>query len=136
MNGRASSWQSLRTLLMCPPQGPQAPRNLELLTSRVVSKALVLERHRWKESHGMQSLDFFPPHFSKDLREVSLADNVEPVQGEAGIPAPHENATAQQIMQLLREIQNPQERPGLGSNPCIPFFYRADENDEVKIMVV
>lgn len=39
-------------------------------------------------------------------------------------------------MQLLREIQNPRERPGLGSNPCIPFFYRADENDEVKIMVV
>ncbi|XP_028740522.1 golgin subfamily A member 2 isoform X3 [Peromyscus leucopus] len=71
-----------------------------------------------------------------DLREVSLADSVEPVQGKAGPPAPPENPTAQQIMQLLREIQNPQERPGLGSNPCIPFFYRADENDEVKIMVV
>ncbi|OBS69254.1 hypothetical protein A6R68_02164, partial [Neotoma lepida] len=71
-----------------------------------------------------------------DFREVSLADSVEPVQGEAGAPAPPENPTAQQIMQLLREIQNPQERPGLGSNPCIPFFYRADENDEVKIMVV
>ncbi|XP_028612740.1 golgin subfamily A member 2 isoform X2 [Grammomys surdaster] len=71
-----------------------------------------------------------------DLREVSLADDTEPAQGEAGLPAPHENPTAQQIMQLLREIQNPQERPGLGSNPCIPFFYRADENDEVKIMVV
>ncbi|XP_052038127.1 golgin subfamily A member 2 isoform X6 [Apodemus sylvaticus] len=71
-----------------------------------------------------------------DLREVSLADATEPAQGEAGAPAPHENPTAQQIMQLLREIQNPQERPGLGSNPCIPFFYRADENDEVKIMVV
>lgn len=71
-----------------------------------------------------------------DLREVSLADDIEPLHGEAGVPAPHENPTAQQIMQLLREIQNPQERPGLGSNPCIPFFYRADENDEVKIMVV
>ncbi|XP_029392753.1 golgin subfamily A member 2 [Mus pahari] len=71
-----------------------------------------------------------------DLREVSLADDIEPAQGEAGVPAAHENPTAQQIMQLLREIQNPQERPGLGSNPCIPFFYRADENDEVKIMVV
>ncbi|XP_051022879.1 golgin subfamily A member 2 isoform X6 [Acomys russatus] len=71
-----------------------------------------------------------------DLKEVSLADNAEPAQGEAGAPAPHENPTAQQIMQLLREIQNPQEHPGLGSNPCIPFFYRADENDEVKIMVV
>ncbi|XP_034349794.1 golgin subfamily A member 2 isoform X3 [Arvicanthis niloticus] len=71
-----------------------------------------------------------------DLREVSLADDPEPAQGEAGVLAPHENPTAQQIMRLLREIQNPQERPGLGSNPCIPFFYRADENDEVKIMVV
>ncbi|XP_036039779.1 golgin subfamily A member 2 isoform X4 [Onychomys torridus] len=71
-----------------------------------------------------------------DLREVSLADSVESVQGKAGPPALPENPTAQQIMQLLREIQNPQERPGLGSNPCIPFFYRADENDEVKIMVV
>ncbi|KAL6036961.1 hypothetical protein STEG23_033495 [Scotinomys teguina] len=71
-----------------------------------------------------------------DLREVSLADSVEPEQGKAGAPAPTENPTAQQIMQLLREIQNPQERPGLGSNPCIPFFYRADENDEVKIMVI
>ncbi|XP_011362501.1 golgin subfamily A member 2 isoform X2 [Pteropus vampyrus] len=73
-----------------------------------------------------------------DLHEVSLADNVEPTQGEAlpGLAAPPENPTAQQIMQLLREIQNPQERPGLGSNPCIPFFYRADDNDEVKIMVI
>ncbi|XP_027279628.1 golgin subfamily A member 2 isoform X11 [Cricetulus griseus] len=71
-----------------------------------------------------------------DLREVSLADSIEPAQGAPGALTPPENPTAQQIMQLLREIQNPQERPGLGSNPCIPFFYRADENDEVKIMVV
>ncbi|XP_006154089.1 golgin subfamily A member 2 isoform X4 [Tupaia chinensis] len=71
-----------------------------------------------------------------DLREVSLADPVQPTQGEAGMGSPAENPTAQQIMQLLREIQNPQERPGLGSNPCIPFFYRADENDQVKILVI
>lgn len=52
------------------------------------------------------------------------------------LPAAHD-PTAKQIMQLLREIQNPQERLGsLLENPCIPFFYRADENDEVKIMVV
>ncbi|KAM9083568.1 golgin subfamily A member 2 isoform 2-T2 [Megaptera novaeangliae] len=71
------------------------------------------------------------------LREVSLEDNVDPTQGEAlrGQTTP-ENPTAQQIMQLLREIQNPQERSILGSNPCIPFFYQADENNEVKIMVV
>lgn len=68
---------------------------------------------------------------------MSLSDNVEPTQGEALLGQTlTENPTAQQIMQLLREIQNPQERLGLGSNPCIPFFYRADDNDEVKIMVV
>lgn len=78
------------------------------------------------------------------LREVSLADE------DPTIPQPHpshtdnrgphpapQDPTAKQIMQLLREIQNPRERLGsLLENPCIPFFYRADENDEVKIMVV
>ncbi|XP_028318978.1 golgin subfamily A member 2 isoform X2 [Gouania willdenowi] len=51
-----------------------------------------------------------------------------------------EDATAQQIMQLLQEIQNPQggprSPPFLSENPCIPFFYRPDEQDEVKILVV
>ncbi|XP_042637400.1 golgin subfamily A member 2 [Orycteropus afer afer] len=71
------------------------------------------------------------------LCEVSLADDVEPVPGGAlsGQPAT-ENATAQQIMQLLREIQNPKECRGLGKNPCIPFFYRPDNNDEVKILMI
>ncbi|NXE09663.1 GOGA2 protein, partial [Lophotis ruficrista] len=82
------------------------------------------------------------------LREVNLSDEAEqeaavlrqsafsPIDSKAAQPS-QEDLTAKQIMQLLREIQNPQER--LGSpleNPCIPFFYRADENDEVKIMVV
>ncbi|XP_065784426.1 golgin subfamily A member 2 isoform X5 [Muntiacus reevesi] len=70
------------------------------------------------------------------LQEVSLADNVESPKGALPGQATPENPTAQQIMQLLREIHNPQEHPGLGSNPCIPFFYRADDNDEVKIMVI
>ncbi|XP_010366091.1 golgin subfamily A member 2 isoform X4 [Rhinopithecus roxellana] len=73
---------------------------------------------------------------SKDLCEVSLTGSAEPAQGEAREGSPRDNPTAQQIMQLLREMQNPRERPGLGSNPCIPFFYRADENDEVKITVI
>uniref|UniRef100_G1T4D8 Golgin subfamily A conserved domain-containing protein n=1 Tax=Oryctolagus cuniculus TaxID=9986 RepID=G1T4D8_RABIT len=67
---------------------------------------------------------------------VSLADTVEPARGEAGEGSSTQNPTAQQIMKLLREIQHPQERPGLGTNPCIPFFYRADEHDEVKILIV
>ncbi|XP_048368717.1 golgin subfamily A member 2 isoform X1 [Sphaerodactylus townsendi] len=85
---------------------------------------------------------------TEGLREVSLTD--EPEQ-EAAVPASHpfhtdgkgrplpapHDPTAKQIMQLLHEIQNPRERLGsLLENPCIPFFYRADENDEVKIMVV
>lgn len=77
-----------------------------------------------------------PSPLSTDLREVSLADSEEPAHGEAGAAAPAENPTAQQIMQLLREIQNPQEHLGLGTNPCVPFFYRADDNDEVKIMII
>lgn len=68
---------------------------------------------------------------------MSLKDNVDPTQGEAlrGQTTP-ENPTAQQIMQLLREIQNPQECPVLGSSTCVPFFYETDDNDEVKILVV
>lgn len=50
MNGRASSWQSPRTLLMCPPQCPQAPRNSALLTSRVVSRAAVMGAHRGEDA--------------------------------------------------------------------------------------
>ncbi|KAF1594395.1 Golgin subfamily A member 2, partial [Eudyptes moseleyi] len=82
------------------------------------------------------------------LREVNLSDEAEqeaavlhqsgfsPIDSKAAQPS-QEDPTAKQIMQLLREIQNPQERLGsLLENPCIPFFYRADENDEVKIMVV
>ncbi|XP_041754258.1 golgin subfamily A member 2 isoform X1 [Coregonus clupeaformis] len=47
-----------------------------------------------------------------------------------------EDGTARQIMQLLQEIQGPRSVPFLGDNPCIPFFYRPDQQDEVKILVV
>ncbi|KAM8934514.1 golgin subfamily A member 2 [Pelodytes ibericus] len=82
------------------------------------------------------------------LEEVSLSEDPEEEKTEAGsLSSSHpdgaspasgtEDPTAKQIMQLLREIQNPQERPGsLLQNPCIPFFYRADEHDEVRILVV
>ncbi|XP_072309214.1 golgin subfamily A member 2 isoform X2 [Eucyclogobius newberryi] len=63
-----------------------------------------------------------------------------PSQTESKPLVPNEDGTAQQIMQLLHEIQNPQGGPRappfLGENPCIPFFYRPDEQDEVKILVV
>ncbi|KAG8512771.1 Golgin subfamily A member 2 [Galemys pyrenaicus] len=72
----------------------------------------------------------------EELSEVSLAD-VQPTEGEARVDqTPPESSTAQQIIQLLREIQNPQDRVALRISPCIPFFYRADANAQVKIMLV
>uniref|UniRef100_A0A1A8PIH2 Golgi autoantigen, golgin subfamily a, 2 n=1 Tax=Nothobranchius rachovii TaxID=451742 RepID=A0A1A8PIH2_9TELE len=62
------------------------------------------------------------------------------VQTESKPLGPKEDGTAWQIMQLLQEIQNPQGSQRsphyLGENPCIPFFYRPDEQDEVKVLVV
>ncbi|XP_075311419.1 golgin subfamily A member 2 isoform X3 [Odontesthes bonariensis] len=62
------------------------------------------------------------------------------IQTESKPFVPKEDGTAKQIMQLLQEIQNPQgalrSPPFSGENPCIPFFYRPDEQDEVKIQVV
>uniref|UniRef100_A0A1A8ESA5 Golgi autoantigen, golgin subfamily a, 2 n=2 Tax=Nothobranchius korthausae TaxID=1143690 RepID=A0A1A8ESA5_9TELE len=62
------------------------------------------------------------------------------VQTESKPLGPKEDGTAWQIMQLLQEIQNPQGAQRsphyLGENPCIPFFYRPDEQDEVKVLVV
>ncbi|KAI4886464.1 hypothetical protein NFI96_011901 [Prochilodus magdalenae] len=71
-----------------------------------------------------------------ELGSLGPSEGTEPPVGPSLRPS--EDGTARQIMQLLQEIQNPQARPApfLGENPCIPFFYRPDENDEVKIMVV
>ncbi|KAK7172476.1 hypothetical protein R3I93_002553 [Phoxinus phoxinus] len=74
----------------------------------------------------------------------SAQSSTDPESSERPAPTadpslrPREDGTARQIMQLLQEIQNPQARPApfLGENPCIPFFYRPDEHDEVKILVV
>ncbi|XP_032653762.1 golgin subfamily A member 2 isoform X2 [Chelonoidis abingdonii] len=112
-----------------------AAQNPDMLVSQESGSAIAVERRI-----ELNAAD------GEGLREVSLAD--EPEQEAAVLqshvsshskgpePSP-EDPTAKQIMQLLREIQNPQERVGsLLENPCIPFFYRADENDEVKIMVI
>ncbi|KAF7657084.1 hypothetical protein LDENG_00031830 [Lucifuga dentata] len=71
--------------------------------------------------------------FPQNLPAGSVESDSKPL-------GPQEDGTARQIMQLLHEIQNPQgalrSSPFLGENPCIPFFYRPDEHDEVKILVV
>uniref|UniRef100_A0A8C4T2N6 Golgin A2 n=1 Tax=Erpetoichthys calabaricus TaxID=27687 RepID=A0A8C4T2N6_ERPCA len=75
-----------------------------------------------------------------DGGDISLMDENEgpPQSDEERKPHHQEDATTQQIMQLLQEIQNPQAGPSsfLGENPCVPFFYRLDEKDEIKIMVI
>ncbi|XP_069465248.1 golgin subfamily A member 2 isoform X2 [Ambystoma mexicanum] len=87
------------------------------------------------------------PTDGEGLQEISLSEQME--QDEAVPKASHvvsnsqpphpstDDPTAKQIMQLLHEIQNPQQRhASLLENPCIPFFYRADDNDEVRIMII
>ncbi|XP_006159548.1 golgin subfamily A member 2-like [Tupaia chinensis] len=69
-------------------------------------------------------------------RDVSLTDNIQPGQGKAGMGCTTGNTTTQPITQLPQEIQNPQELADIDSKPCLPFFYRAGGNNQVKILVV
>ncbi|XP_030817625.1 golgin subfamily A member 2 isoform X5 [Camarhynchus parvulus] len=138
---------------------------MKLLELQDLVMRLVRERNEWYSKYvtaaqnpellASQTEDGLPAERRMELnatdgaglREVNLSDEAEqeaavhqsgfpPADSKAAQPN-QEDPTAKQIMQLLREIQNPQERLGsLLENPCIPFFYRADENDEVKIMVV
>ncbi|XP_064232894.1 golgin subfamily A member 2-like isoform X1 [Aotus nancymaae] len=129
-SGVADSWQLPRTLLMSLLQGPQLPRSLGLPISRVVSRALGQAGHTGA-GEGSCTAPCLP--LFKDLFKVSFASSVEPAQGWGGKSSPCDSLTAQQIMQLLCEMQNPQECPGLGSSPCIPFLYWTDENDEAGV---
>ncbi|XP_030669690.1 golgin subfamily A member 6C [Nomascus leucogenys] len=71
-----------------------------------------------------------------DFYEVSLDNSVEPAPGAAREGSPHDNPTAQQIVQLLPVMQDTQEHPRLPSKPCVPFFYRAAENRETNIIII
>ncbi|XP_035631863.1 golgin subfamily A member 2-like isoform X2 [Oncorhynchus keta] len=100
--------------------------------------------HRRMELNAVDRLE------SMDLSEAMEADSTTPntphsapsdlVQrlppDSQALMRPQEDGTARQIMQLLQEIQGPRTVPFLGDNPCIPFFYRPDQQDEVKILVV
>uniref|UniRef100_A0A3B5KTN6 Golgin A2 n=1 Tax=Xiphophorus couchianus TaxID=32473 RepID=A0A3B5KTN6_9TELE len=111
---------------------------------------LVAERNDWYNRYtgaavGMGTanpdLPFSEPSRLQGLEAASSQTlPSSSVQTESKPLVPREDGTAQQIMQLLQEIQNPQGAPRsppfLGENPCIPFFYRPDKQDEVKILVV
>uniref|UniRef100_A0A8C5PTI3 Golgin subfamily A conserved domain-containing protein n=1 Tax=Leptobrachium leishanense TaxID=445787 RepID=A0A8C5PTI3_9ANUR len=99
----------------------------KLLELQVLVMRLVAERNEWYGKYVKASGGQWD---STGTQSFTHQDRTSPVSNS-------EDPTAKQIMQLLREIQNPQERPGsLLQNPCVPFFYRADEHDEVRILVV
>uniref|UniRef100_H9GCJ2 Golgin subfamily A conserved domain-containing protein n=1 Tax=Anolis carolinensis TaxID=28377 RepID=H9GCJ2_ANOCA len=123
---------------------------MKLMELQELVMRLVGERNDWYAKYMAAAqnmeLQLGPGSSPADTKQRHLELNTTDGEGEqwwerggetaAPPPAP-QDPTAKQIMQLLREIQNPRERPGsLLENPCIPFFYRADENDEVKILVV
>uniref|UniRef100_UPI00398E80A7 golgin subfamily A member 2 isoform X3 n=1 Tax=Pristiophorus japonicus TaxID=55135 RepID=UPI00398E80A7 len=86
---------------------------------------------------------------TEDLQDISLVDDVKtPVVSRNYRPSstspaaqaalPSEDYTTKQIMQLLEEIQNPQAKQSssLNYSTSIPFFYKPDENGEVKIIII
>lgn len=91
---------------------------------------------------GAEAMEVIPLSEPTTGLEASSSQTLSSASGQTDSKplVPKEDGTAQQIMQLLQEIQNPQgalrSPPFLGENPCIPFFYRPDEQDEVKILVV
>ncbi|KAM9820476.1 LOW QUALITY PROTEIN: golgin subfamily A member 2 [Neosynchiropus ocellatus] len=91
------------------------------------------------EAEAMDVIPLSEPTMSVEPSSFSQTPAVASVQTDSKPAVPKEDGTARQIMQLLQEIQNPhplRTPPFLGENPCIPFFYRPDEQDEVKILVV
>ncbi|XP_072286640.1 golgin subfamily A member 2 isoform X3 [Pyxicephalus adspersus] len=135
----------------------------KLMELQVLVMRLVGERNDWYKKYAeaakrVKEVGDMAPNSDKPmelgaadgdvLEEVSLVEDsgqmkaqisspLSMTQDEASTNPSSTDPTAKQIMQLLREIQNPQERSNsFLHNPCIPFFYRVDENDEVRIMVV
>uniref|UniRef100_H3C2V3 Golgin A2 n=1 Tax=Tetraodon nigroviridis TaxID=99883 RepID=H3C2V3_TETNG len=100
---------------------------------------LVAERNDWysRYTEAMEIIPLSEPTTDTEPPQPFSSGSTHPDTKSLG---PKEDGTAQQIMQLLQEIQNPQgtaRSPSfLGENPCIPFFYRPDEQEEVKILVV
>uniref|UniRef100_U3I6P9 Golgin subfamily A conserved domain-containing protein n=1 Tax=Anas platyrhynchos platyrhynchos TaxID=8840 RepID=U3I6P9_ANAPP len=119
---------------------------VKLLELQDLVMRLVRERNEWYSKYvaaaqnpellANQNESVLPVERPEQEAAAFHQSSFSPIDTKAAQPS-QDDPTAKQIMQLLREIQNPQERVGsLLENPCIPFFYRADENNEVKIMVV
>ncbi|XP_011889251.1 PREDICTED: putative golgin subfamily A member 6C [Cercocebus atys] len=77
-----------------------------------------------------------PQELAAAEEQSDFQDSVEPAPGEAREGSPHDNPTAQKILQLLPVTQDTQEHLGLATKPCVPFFYRAAENREINIIII
>uniref|UniRef100_A0A8C9WLX5 Golgin subfamily A conserved domain-containing protein n=1 Tax=Scleropages formosus TaxID=113540 RepID=A0A8C9WLX5_SCLFO len=80
-----------------------------------------------------------PPEYAGNQTcSHSLNSALDPVPKREQIKQTEKNGTTRQIMQLLREIQEPQTGsvPFPGINPSIPFFYRPDIHNQVNILVM
>lgn len=111
--------------------------NGQHMWQKAADAGFVMAAHSYFPAEAMEIVPLSEPGTSSEPPQPFLAGAAQPDTKPLG---PKEDGTAQQIMQLLQEIQNPQgtarSPPFLGENPCIPFFYRPDEQDEVKILVV
>nr|XP_057921024.1 golgin subfamily A member 2 isoform X2 [Doryrhamphus excisus] len=101
----------------------------------------VAEDQHQAHAVGQAAMEVIPLSEPSPTAQEAPLSSHPPARSESLTLAQKEDGTARQIMQLLHEIQNPQGNaprlpPFMGENPCIPFFYRPDEQDEVKILVV
>ncbi|XP_077593486.1 golgin subfamily A member 2 isoform X3 [Stigmatopora nigra] len=90
------------------------------------------------DSSELEAMEVIPLSEAIPDQETPATGTRPSTNPEPSPPAlPESDGTARQIMQLLQEIRNPpRASPFMGDNPCVPFFYRPDERDEVKILVV
>lgn len=121
---------------VCPVNPDLLPAQEDLTEQRVLTHPEI------PGDGGAEAMDVIPLSGPTSGEEPSsFGQTLAPAAGQSDSQpaALKEDGTARQIMQLLQEIQNPhplRTPPFLGENPCIPFFYRPDEQDEVKILVV
>uniref|UniRef100_A0A8C7U3B5 Golgin A2 n=1 Tax=Oncorhynchus mykiss TaxID=8022 RepID=A0A8C7U3B5_ONCMY len=128
--GERNEWYSRYTGALA-----SAAANPDLLPA---GEEQIQAHHRRMELNAVDGQAVKPD--STDPPHGGPSDQVQGLPSDSqALMRPQEDGTTRQIMQLLQEIQNPQgprSVPFLGDNPCVPFFYRPDEQDEVKILVV
>uniref|UniRef100_A0A8C8Z2R1 Golgin subfamily A conserved domain-containing protein n=1 Tax=Prolemur simus TaxID=1328070 RepID=A0A8C8Z2R1_PROSS len=109
---------------------------MQLLNEHKDHGKVLLDTHSAAEelTPGPSALQELGAHQQADFYEVSLA-NKEPAQEVTRRGSGPENHTAQQIMELLNEMQRPDDKTGLGVNPCLPLFYRNKEKNQFKVWI-